>query len=404
LPQTKPRNFKDLFNYDNLMNTFAKTTTLIYLNTIIQRMSLEVYLGVNQILPTTIDADLKDREPSYFVEYFQKLNVRRKGDFIEIFIIEKLEIDIFLAHDQNDTTSMPLQGGIMYIHISDISVNVQLGIMAEITNIVNYIDSIQALKEITAMRPELRVMTSKFMSQFATKHKLPRDQIDRLKLINKELLRESFAIPIWRDLFTSYQGMDNIDVKRRLIYRYRLSSLVYQLIYGQNTEQISKEEKEFIAKENEYLEKLEELAKNEALKNNPQSAEEAQKDPRIPNNQPQEDLRRKVDKQLSKISRMTWKFHIHFRLHTNLFVNMLDTNLKREITFVLKGLDLNIVKPRGRFHMNIGIMLKHLLVSLNHKSAVKLVQRSIFDEVSQNLDDQRDSVKNGASSISMNRE
>jgi len=336
------------------------------------------------------------------VEYFQKLNNRRKGDFVEIFIIEKLEVDIILAHDQNDTTSMPLQGGIMYTHISDISVNVQLGIMAEITNIMNYINSIQALKQIAAMRPDLKVMTSKYMSNFTSKHKLARDQIDRLKLINKELMRECMAIPIWRDIYTSYSGMDNIDVKRRLIFRYRLSSLVYQLIYGQSYEQIRQDEREFIIKENQYLDKLDEIAKNEALKNNPNQDQQAPSDPSLPNADTGEDMRKKVDRQLSKVSKLSWKFHIHFRLHTNLFINMLDTNLNREVTIVLKGLDLNIVKPRGRFHVNIGILLKYLIVSLNLKTQ-KQVQRSIFEDHSQNQDDHRDSLKN-ATSISMIKE
>jgi hypothetical protein len=389
-------NFKDLFNINNLMTTFAQTTRLIYLNLLVQRAGLEVYLGVNQILPTTIDNDLKEREPSYFVEYFQKLNNRRRGDFVEIFIIEKLEVDIILSHDQNDTTSMPLQGGIIYTHISDITVNVQLGIMSEITNIMNYINSIQALKQISAMRPDLRVMTSKYMSEFSSKHKLARDQIDRLKLINKELVRESMAIPIWRDLYTTYGGMDNIDVKRRLIFRYRLASLIYQLIYGQNYDQIKRDEGEFIAKEKTYLDKLDEIAKNEAAKNNPQPLQQDQQDPN-------DDVRQKVHNQLSKVSRLTWKFHIHFRLHTNLFINMLDSNLKRELTVVLKGMDLNIVKPRGRFHLNIGLMLKYLLISLNLKSAPKQVQRSIWEGVSQVQEDQRDSVKNGTG-VSMNSE
>lgn len=389
-------NFKDLFNINNLMTTFAQTTRLIYLNMLVQRAGLEVYLGVNQILPTTIDNDLKEREPSYFVEYFQKLNNRRRGDFVEIFIIEKLEVDIILSHDQNDTTSMPLQGGIIYTHISDITVNVQLGIMSEITNIMNYINSIQALKQISAMRPDLRVMTSKYMSEFSSKHKLARDQIDRLKLINKELVRESMAIPIWRDLYTTYGGMDNIDVKRRLIFRYRLASLIYQLIYGQNYDQIKRDEGEFIAKEKTYLDKLDEIAKNEAAKNNPQPLQQDQQDP-------SDDVRQKVHNQLSKVSRLTWKFHIHFRLHTNLFINMLDSNLKRELTVVLKGMDLNIVKPRGRFHLNIGLMLKYLLISLNLKSAPKQVQRSIWEGVSQVQEDQRDSVKNGTG-VSMNSE
>jgi hypothetical protein len=113
-------------------------------------------------------------------------------------------------------------------------------------------------------------------------------------------------------------------------------------------------------------------------------------------------MRKKVDKQLSKLSKISWKFHIHFRLHTNLFINMLDTNLNREVTIVLKGLDLNIVKPRGRFHVNIGILLKYLIVSLNLKSQ-KQVQRSIFEDHSQNQDDHRDSLKN-ATSISMIKE
>ena len=392
----KDYNFKDLFNVNNLMGTFSQTTRLIYLNTLVQRVSLEVYLGVNQILPTTIDNDLKNKDPAYFVEYFRKLNNTRRGDFIEIFIIEKLEVDKILSHDQNDTTSMPLQGGIVYVHISDISLNLQLTVMSEITNIINYIDSIQALKQISSLRPDLRVMTSKYMSEFSSKNKLARDQIDQLKLINKELARESMAIPIWRDLYTTYAGMDNVDVKRRLIFRYRLSSLIYQLIYGQNYEQIKQEEGEFFAKEKAYLDKLDEIAKNEALRNNPQPVQQEQPEQT-------QDIRQRVHHQLSKISRLTWKFHIHFRLHTNLYINMLDPNFKRELTLVLKGMDLNIVKPRGRFHANIGLMIKNLLVSLNLKSAPKQVQRSIWEGVSQFQEDQRDSVKNGTS-VSMNSE
>ena len=370
-------NFKDLFNIKNLMDTLSPTTKLIYLNKFIQRASLEVYLGQINILPSTVDSDMKSMDPSYFVDYFHRLNSRRRGVLIELFAIDSLNFDIILGHDQTDTTSLPIQGLILYIHLKDIVLNLQIGVLSEITSIMNFVSSIKALNEVSSMRPDLTVMTSSYMSKLSSNLKFDRSQIDLLKKINREIIRESFAIPMWRDLFLKYGPIDNIDVKRRMIYRYRLSSLIYQLIHGENYEQIESDERDFIRKETEYLDAMAEIAQSQALNKGVPSQD------LLVNASNVEEPRVRVDRQLSKISKTSWKFHVQVRLHTNLYVNMLDQNLKKELAVVLKGLDLNIVKPRGRLHINIGIMLKHLLVSFNQQASARPVKRSIFDSAPQ---------------------
>ena len=102
----------------------------------------------------------------------------------------------------------------------------------------------------------------------------------------------------------------------------------------------------------------------------------------IPNttvSQEKEDLRTKISKNLTKISKQTWKVHLHIRVHANVHINYLDSSYKRDGTLALRGLDLNLVKPRGRLHINIGLMLKNLLISLNTQTFIKQAQRSIFD-------------------------
>lgn len=361
-------NFKDLFNLKNLLDTLSPSTKLIYLNTVIERLKLEVYLGSNPILPQTIDQDLKVNPPSYYVDYFYRINASRQGDHLDLFVMDTLNIDIILGHDTSDTSNVPFQGLIFYCNLKDITINSQLGVMSEITAILNYASGLGALKKINDVRPPVSVMSKAFYDQMVKKYSLSGSNLQAFRTIQRELIRESMALAIWRDLFIKYAVLDNLDVRRRMIYRYKLSSLIYQLYMGYHRETIKKDLDKFILEETDYLTRTEQITQAKKLQ-----------DPNVMQPDANEDLRGKVNRNLVNISKKTWKFHIHFRLHANMYINMLDSSFTRDLTVVLKGLDVNIVKPRGRFHSNSTLMIKNLLVAVNTNMVVKPAQRSIFE-------------------------
>lgn len=366
--QMMGENFKDLFNLTNLMDTLSPSTKLIYLNTVIERLKVEVYLGSNPILPPTIDKDLTVNPPSYYVDYFYRINTSRQGDHLDLFVMDTLNIDIILGHDTADTSTVPIQGLIFYLNFKDITFNFQLGVMSEITAIANYASGLGALKKINDVRPPISVMSKSYYDQLVKKHNLTGSTLQAFKTIQRELIRESMALAIWRDLTIKYSVLDNLDVKRRLIFRYKLSSLIFQLYMGCHRDTIKKDLERFVAEEAEYLTRSEEINKAKMLQ-----------DPTVIPANPNETQREKANRMLVRLSKKTWKFHIHFRLHANLYINMLDTTFTRDLTIVMKGLDINIVKPRGRFHSNSTLMIKNLLVAVNTNMMAKPAQRSIFD-------------------------
>lgn len=381
-------NFKDLFNLKNLLDTLSPSTKLIYLNTVIERLKLEVYLGSNPILPQTIDQDLKVNPPSYYVDYFYRINASRQGDHLDLFVMDTLNIDIILGHDTSDTSNVPFQGLIFYCNLKDITINSQLGVMSEITAILNYASGLGALKKINDVRPPVSVMSKSFYDQMVKKYNLSGSSLQAFRTIQRELIRESMALAIWRDLFIKYAVLDNLDVRRRMIYRYKLSSLVYQLYMGYHRDAIKKDLDRFVLEETEYLARAEQILQAKKLQ-----------DPNIMQADPNEDLRGKVNRNLVNISKKTWKFHIHFRLHANMYINMLDSSFTRDLTVVLKGLDVNIVKPRGRFHSNSTLMIKNLLVAVNTNMVAKPAQRSIFEFDRSSSANQRSDFNNARESL-----
>lgn len=388
-------NFKDLFNYNSLMATLSQTTNLIYLNPFIHRISLEVYLGNSQILPQNIDDELKTREPAFFVDYFQKLNSRRRGELVEMLVLDRLSVDLILGHDKADTTAIPIQAVVVYANFKKIVVNLQLNILTELTHIANTVRGVKALTMIGQSRPPVRMITKQFIQEFSRMKNLSNEHCQIMKTINKEIIREMFAIPIWQDLFIKYQVLDTVDVRRRIEFKYKLQSLVYQLLSGKTKDQLLAEYQAFLIEEKNYVNKREEIAAAKKLM-------EEQSKPKTVPQASQESMRQKVSNICQKVSKQTWKYHIHVRLHSTLEVNYLNSDMAIEMSVEVSGLDINLVKPRGRFHINSGLMLKNLLVKFNIDNQQRVVQRSVFGQSDRRSVGQqsttRESVRPGVSS------
>lgn len=367
-PQTG--NFKDLFNYQSLMATMAGSTELIYLQPVVQRITLEVYLGNSQILPPNVEDIMAKQVPAYFVDYFQKLNAKRRGEMIDFFVLEQFVVDVVLAHDKSDSSTVPLQAVVLYATFKNISLNLQLNMLSQITGIANQISSFKALTSVAETRPMVRLMGRKEADAFAAKHGLSSNQIGMMKLINKEIVRELFAIPLWQDIFIKYKVLSTIDVRRRINFKYKLESLIYQLLTGKTKTEIQSQYDLFLQNEKKYIEDLEEIEKMKKASESNSIGLFGSQD---------ETVRTKVNRQLQRISKATYKFHVHFRLHSNLYVNYLSPALKKDFSVVINGLDLNIVKPKGRFHANLGLMLKNFLVLFNVEKQTRATQRSVFD-------------------------
>lgn len=364
-------NFKDLFNYQSLMATLSQTTHLIYINPFIHRISLEVYLGNSQILPSNLVDELKTREPAFFVDYFQKLNSRRRGELVEMLVLDRLSIDMILGHDKADSSAVPIQAVILYANFKKIAVNLQLNILTELTHIANTVTGVQALVAVSQSRPAVSIITKQFIYEFSKLKSLSTEQVHAMKTINKEIIREMFAIPIWQDIYIKYKVLDTVDVRRRIEFKYKMQSLVYQILSGKTKAQLLAEFDQFLLEEKEYIRKIEEIAAAKKLM-------EEQNKPQIEPQIAQESMRQKVSNICQKVSKQTWKYHIHVRLHSTIEVNYLNDEMKNELCVEISGLDVNLVKPRGRFHLNGGLMLKNFLVKFNLQSQQRAVQRSVF--------------------------
>lgn len=366
-------NFKDLFNINNVMSTLAVSTQLIYISLVLQRLTVEVYLGVNEILPPTLETDIRTKVPAYFVDYFQKLNSSRKGNNLELMIIDEFTTDIILGHDKSDVSSVPIQCLILYINLKELITNVQLNTLSQITSILNHVSSVSALTKVASMRPPLRVLDKQSVENIKRTYRLTSDQERMLQFIKRELFREHFAIAIWRDLYIQYNALDNIDMLRRMIFRYKMSSTLYQILMGATGNELKEDYKKFVAAEQEYLEKAEELKKTAQLQD-PTAA---------PTASANETMRMRISRICTRLSKSTWKFHLHVRFHANIYANYYNDKFQKDASFILRGFDINLVKPRGRFHANIGIMLKNLLVLLNTQVNKKPAVRSIYDSTPQ---------------------
>lgn len=309
--------------------------------------------------------------PAYFVDYFQKLNAKRRGELVDLFVLEQFVVDIVLAHDRNDSSTLPLQAVILYATFKNITFNLQLNILSQITNISNQIVGFQALASVADTRPPVRPMPRREMDAFINKHGLAAPQTAIIRALNKEIVRELFAIPVWQDIFIKYKMLASVDVRRRICFKYKLGSLIYQLVTGKSKAEVQAQYDTFLLSEKKYNEELEEMDRlKKAVELNTFG---------LSGDMQNETMRSKVNRQFQKISKATYKFHVHLRLHSSLCVNLLNPQLKKDFSVVINGLDINLVKPKGRFHANFGLMLKNFLVMFNLEKMQKNFQRSIFD-------------------------
>ncbi len=378
------------------MSTLTGSTELIYLQPLVQRIALEVYLGNSQILPPNVEEIMGQQVPAYFVDYFQKLNAKRRGELVDLFVLEQFVVDIVLAHDKNDSSTLPLQAVVLYATFKNITLNLQLNILSQITNISNQIVGFQALASVADTRPPVRPMPRRELDAFIGKHGLGAPQMAVVRLLNKELVRELFAIPVWQDIYIKYKMLATVDVKRRVCFKYKLESLIYQLVTGKSKADVQSQYNAFLLSEKKYNEDLEEV---DRLK----KAAELNNFGLLGGSQ-DESMRSKINRHFQRISKATYKFHVHFRLHSSLYVNFLNPQLKKDFSVVINGLDVNLVKPKGRFHANFGLMLKNFLVMFNLEKMQKTVQRSIFDGPMRTGLSERDSIRNSTTPVTQTTE
>ena len=266
---------------------------------------------------------------------------------------------------------MPIQALVLYANFRNITFNLQLNTLSQITNITNQINSINALSAIAETRPPVHLLVRKELENFAKRKGLNANQVAIVKTLNKEIIRELYAIPLWQDIYIKYRVLGTVDVKRRIVFKYKLESLVYQLLTGKTKDEIKAQFQSFLVKEQKYNDDVDEV---ERIK----KAVEASNPSSFANPQ-DESIRAKVNRQFQRISKATYKLHVHFRLRSNLYLNYLNPNLKKDFSVILNGLDLNIVKPKGRFHTNLGLMLKNFLIIFNLDKMQKSSQRSVFE-------------------------
>lgn len=360
-------NFKNLLNVKNLLSTCAQGTSLIYLSNFLAKMSFEIYFGKTQVLPKNIDEEIRTKEPAYFVDYFHKLNAKR-GDYFDCLLLDNLSVDIILGIDQGDTSEMPLQALLFYVNLKDLKLNLQISVLSELALILGNISAISSLSKVSEVRPLLKVMSRNEMDGWANKLSLDLGQKKQLKEINRELIQESLRLPIWRSVHSKFSALEGIDVNKRLGFSYRRSSLIYRLIFGRTGKQVEEDYAAYVKYELEEIKRKEIEAENERKRQNAQQAT-----PTV-----DEDLRTKIDKHLVKITKATGKFHIQIRLHSNVEIDLLNENFKREFTFFIKGIDFNVVKPRGRFQASIGLMIRTVQMKFNLPAPAKK-ERGIFE-------------------------
>lgn len=137
----------------------------------------------------------------------------------------------------------------------DLSIELDnLNLLVEMTTY--YLDTIM-LSDSSSFRPFLKPITQQDVTSIKARMKtrFGLEEEKALEVLKKHVTKDYMRLMLYVSLLRKYGSLSNVDTKRRIIWTFKKSSLIYQLITGKTLRDIILEENEFLRKETKYLEK-----------------------------------------------------------------------------------------------------------------------------------------------------
>ena len=228
------------------------------------RISVGINFNSSEIVPEDFKTDLsKENDVSRFAKHFDDFLLKTQNTSYELISTVDMSIKLLLGMIQPTNSSGKMKSRRLFdvyelqLHLGTFTINFDLHYMRDMLIIAEHMKELLVLADITEFRPFLKPITDKEVVEL---HKaLGRDftpaEQPFLKSLRKLIIRDYFRLYFYTILFQKYRSIKEIDIKRRLIWKFKKASTIYQLLMGKTQMQLAEEEQGFLKQEVEYLEK-----------------------------------------------------------------------------------------------------------------------------------------------------
>lgn len=79
----------------------------------------------------------------------------------------------------------------------------------------------------------MRPVPKRIADHFIKANNLNQKKQQQLKEIRRLIIKENMRFFLWANLYDRYGSIDSLDVKRRIVYSYRLNSKLYRAFFGE---------------------------------------------------------------------------------------------------------------------------------------------------------------------------
>ena len=355
-------------NINDIHRKSKQTTVFDFYNLIITKLSLEFNSNTDRIVPDEFNMDLsKISDVSKFVEYFDKFLLQTQDTSFVLMAINNFCLDLMLGHHPNETHSKLKKKvkrkeiydiSLISLHLGNYSFNFELHQMNNFIIVFNRLIDTNLLMHTSEFRPFLKPITKKDeenLRKALGKKYSPEDEA-ALKSIKGLILRDYCRLLVYTTLYKKYGYLQSIDVKRRIIWKFKKSSLIYQLIMGKTLKDILAEQDNFLKNEFKYIEKRNAIDLNDKL-----IYEE------LLNIQPGDGGLDLYLKNLRPIESKMGEYHFQIRISTSMTMSLFDiagkeTKALRELEVNLTNMAFTLVKPKGQLNMDINLLFENLEV------------------------------------------
>lgn len=265
--------FKGFANINDIRRSATHDITYEAFNLLSSRISLDINFNSSKIVPDKFKDDLsKVKEITEFVEYFDQFLLKTQNTSFELVSTVNLSLDLLLGMEQapNTTKKKTQQLYDVYglsLHLGTFTVNFDLQYMNDFLLVTKNLVDLLVLSNITEFRPFLKPVTAKECAELQKargKEFTPEEQAT-LKQLRQLIIRDYFRLYSYTALFKKYKSLSDIDVKRRLIWKFKKGSMIYQLLMGKTQMQLAEEEQAFLKEEVDYIEKKKAIDLNDRL-------------------------------------------------------------------------------------------------------------------------------------------
>lgn len=319
-------------------------------------ISVEMSISSKEIIPQELKSSENMKDILKVSEYFKNFIEMSKSTAFQLFSLDQSTVEAIVGfhNDRNKAKRSNVHDIFVFnINIGYFSFNIHHQyIINTIIIIMKLIDMINLLHS-PSIRPLLKPITDNEVSKLGDLN--PKEK-EALKLLRRSIVEDYFRLHYYMSLIRRYRtSIKLVDVKRRIISRYKQSSLVYQMISGKTFLQVVLQDLKLYGDEAKYLEM------RAAVDMNRQAQYEEVMQIK--------DTDTKMDiymKNLRPSFQYFARYFFRLRLTTSSSINikpiLIEDNLVHETTMAFKNIELDIENPKDEHRAKIKVQMDSIQI------------------------------------------